>query len=174
MFNLFKKNTTIKIINKVYLTEAIKWNACAEMIKTNANTIFITWFEETYNSLNKFLEQHQHNAKVIMYRQATKNNNVKYVFAEHYPLYAKEEELFNKLGLNEVVVMCSLDEAFLKHFGSDKIISLLETLGMNKDEVIEHEMISSSIKNAQTKLAKQVLIDSAARSQAEWFRKNLI
>ncbi|MBS1578638.1 MAG: hypothetical protein JST29_03215 [Bacteroidetes bacterium] len=174
MFSFFKKNTSIKIISKVYLTETIKWKACEEMLKANANTVFITWFEETYNTLNKFLEQHQHSAKVIMYRQATKNNNVKYVFAEHYPLYAKEEELFNKLSLNEVVVMCSLDEAFLKHFGSEKIVDILEKLGMNKDEVIEHEMVSSSIKNAQTKLAKQVLIDNAARSQTEWFRKNLI
>ncbi|MBS1627904.1 MAG: hypothetical protein JSR09_02485 [Bacteroidetes bacterium] len=174
MFNFFKKNTSIKIINKVYLTEATKWEACEKMLQTNPNTVFITWFEETYNALNNFLEQHCYTEKVVMYRQVIKNNNVKYFFVEHYPLYAKEEELFTKLGLNEVVVMCSLDEAFLKHFGSEKIIDLLEKLGMNKEEVIEHEMISSSIKNAQTKLAKQVLIDNAARSQTEWFRKNLI
>jgi preprotein translocase subunit SecA len=46
----------------------------------------------------------------------------------------------------------SLEDELLKRFGSDKVTSLMERLGMDDDTPIEHGMISRTIENSQTKV----------------------
>ncbi len=174
MFGLFKKKETgPTITNKVWASKQQKWNACLQLLKEKPSVIFVVWFDETYAELGHLLEQRQYPAKVVMYRQANAAHAADYVFAEHYPLAIKEQELFARLNLTNVIILSGLDEPLFKHFGSDKIVGLLSTLGMKEDEVIEHKMITASIINAQEKLAKHVLIDNTARSQGEWMEKNV-
>lgn len=174
MFGLFKKKATEpNIINKVWISKQQKWNSCLQLLKEKPATLFVAWFDETYNELNQFLERHHYSSKVIMYRQVNMADAMNYVFAEHYPLAQKEQELFAKLNIAEATILSGLDEPFFQLFGSDKIVELLSKLGMNEDEAIEHPMITASIINAQKKLAKQILIDYTARSQKDWMEKNV-
>ncbi len=46
----------------------------------------------------------------------------------------------------------SLEDDLLRIFGSDRITSIMEKLGMEEDEPIEHSMISRAIENAQRKV----------------------
>jgi len=46
----------------------------------------------------------------------------------------------------------SLEDDLLRIFGSDKISGILDKLGMDEDEPIEHNMISKAIENAQRKV----------------------
>ena len=46
----------------------------------------------------------------------------------------------------------SLEDDLLRIFGSDRISGVLEKLGMDEDEPIEHNMISRAIENAQRKV----------------------
>jgi preprotein translocase subunit SecA len=46
----------------------------------------------------------------------------------------------------------SLEDDLLRIFGSDRISGLLDKLGMDEDEPIEHNMISRAIENAQKKV----------------------
>ncbi|MDH3390584.1 MAG: preprotein translocase subunit SecA [Desulfobulbaceae bacterium] len=46
----------------------------------------------------------------------------------------------------------SLEDDLLRIFGSDKISGILDKLGMDEDEPIEHGMISKAIENAQRKV----------------------
>jgi len=46
----------------------------------------------------------------------------------------------------------SLEDDLLRIFGSDKISGILDKLGMDEDEPIEHKMISNAIENAQKKV----------------------
>ncbi len=46
----------------------------------------------------------------------------------------------------------SLEDDLLRIFGSDRITSIMEKLGMEEDEPIEHNMISRAIENAQKKV----------------------
>jgi preprotein translocase subunit SecA len=46
----------------------------------------------------------------------------------------------------------SLEDDLLRIFGSDRITSIMEKLGMEEDEPIEHTMISRAIENAQRKV----------------------
>ena len=173
MFGLFKKKDASSTINKVWVSKEQKWNGCLDILKKSPATIFVVWFDETYTELNHFLEQHQHPSKVVMYRQVTQAHASNYIFAEHYPLLTKEQEVFEKLDTEKITVLSSLDEPLFKHFGSDKIIDMITKFGMNNGEAIEHALITSSIIKAQEKLVKQVLIDNTARSQKEWMEKNV-
>jgi preprotein translocase subunit SecA len=46
----------------------------------------------------------------------------------------------------------SLDDELLRRFGSDRVTSLMERLGMDDETPIEHGMISKTIENSQTKV----------------------
>ncbi len=46
----------------------------------------------------------------------------------------------------------SVEDELMQRFGSDRIGSLMDRLGMEEDEPIEHRIISKSIENAQTKV----------------------
>ena len=66
----------------------------------------------------------------------------------------------------------TLDEPLYKHFGADRIIDLVQKLGMKENEAIEHSMVSSSIKKAQKKIEKNVVFEQTAHSQSDWLQKN--
>lgn len=99
------------------------------------------------------------------------------VFGERHPLGAHEEKTAERLSQEciplPVLVYSSLDDAFFKAFGGDRIKGLMETLGLKEDEFIEHTMIEKSIENAQEKIAKKVSVESHARSDKEWFTMNV-
>ena len=46
----------------------------------------------------------------------------------------------------------SLEDDLMKLFGSDKLLGLVETLGMEEDMPIEHSLLSKSIENAQKRV----------------------
>ena len=46
----------------------------------------------------------------------------------------------------------SLEDDLMKLFGSDKLLNIVETLGMEEDMPIEHKILSRSIENAQKKV----------------------
>jgi len=46
----------------------------------------------------------------------------------------------------------SVEDELMKRFGSDRMGTWMERLGMDEDQPIEHRMISKSIENAQTKV----------------------
>jgi hypothetical protein len=104
-------------------------------------------------------------------RPQVENNPV--VFAEHYPLKKKEEQLFQNLHLEEVKVLSALDEPLFKRLGSDKIIQLMTQMGMDEKQSVEHSMITKAIHNAQEKMESKVNFEQSARSQNEWLEKNL-
>ncbi len=174
MFGLFKKKEPqIKICNKVWMNENAKWNACLQMLDKDHNLQFVCWFEDTRKKLNELLEKHNYQHKVIMYRQTTSSQKLNYVFVEHYPLYSKEADLFKQLELNEVIILSSLDEPLFMQFGSENLVPLLEKLGMQDDEMIEHDMITNAIRRAQEKIASKVLVDNTANNQGDWLLKNI-
>ena len=174
MFGLFKKKEpSIHMINKVWMTENAKWNACLQLLAENPTIQFVAWFEDTRKKLNELLEQHNQQHKVILYRQVISSQKLNYIFVEHYPLLQKETELFKHLESHQVTILNSLDEPLFMQFGSERLGPLLEKMGLQADEVIEHDMITMSIKRAQEKIAGKVLVDNTATNQADWLLKNM-
>ncbi len=161
----------IKIIDKVWMSANAKFKACAAMASLNTKCVFICWFEETYNMLKEILNEEQ----LVLADRATSLSfqDRMIVFAEHHPLSPKESALFKVLNLKEVPVLSSLDEPFFMWFGGARTIELMKKLGMNEDEVIGSNMITKSIRNAQQKIEKQVVVEREATSPQEWLNLNL-
>lgn len=176
MFSFGKKKETTKVSDVVFMHAAAKWQACHLALQSNANTIFITWFEETQQQLQEYFNaQNAANPTVILYREAAAHfiNNNPVIFAEHYPLREKEEALYTSLKLEDVKVFSSLEDALFQHFGGERIIELMQKMGLQENEPVQHTMISMALKNAQEKIAKEVSLEQSAHSQEEWFKRNV-
>src|SRR5213075_2518178 len=150
MFNLFnkKKEAGTNVKDIIWISTEGKWKGLIELWKKDNDSIFIFWFDESLRQAESFLARHSiANLNFIsareVHRHLTENKPV--VFAEHFPLKKKEEELFQDLGLAEVKILSALDEPLFKRLGSDKIINMMKQLGMNETESIQHTMITNAI-----------------------------
>ncbi|MEO7982515.1 MAG: hypothetical protein ABI688_00410 [Bacteroidota bacterium] len=178
MLTLFKKKTQeTKIIDSVVISEAAKLQAMLIQWEKDKNIAFLFWFDDSLRSAESFFAAQTIEPVCLL---STKNAGTAtigdklVVFAEHYPLYTKEEELYQKLNLRSVQVYSALNEPLLLRFGGEKIGQLMGKLGLQEDAVIEHKMISRSIRDMQDKMEKKIVIDQLATSQADWLQKNYI
>lgn len=171
MFGLFKKDDSVKVIDRVWLSGPAKWNACAAMLKANPDCLFVAWFEETAAQLKSLLGDE---APIFLATDVNygHTSGKLVVMIEHYPLEQTEQDFFKRLQLKEVPVLSSLDEPLFMHFGGERIVELMKKLGVVEDEILGHSMISSAIKNAQRKLSQKRVVEQRAASQQKWFALN--
>jgi preprotein translocase subunit SecA len=76
-------------------------------------------------------------------------------------------------GLFEAIIYSAFDEPLLTYFGGDGISDTVKQLGMKEDVPLQHKLITSSIKNAQEKIAGKVTVEQTANSPSDWFLYNL-
>ncbi|MBL7733032.1 MAG: hypothetical protein JNM88_17815 [Chitinophagaceae bacterium] len=177
MFNIFKsKPAPTRVTDKVTIDEKAKWQALFKLWQENKNTVFIFWFNESLEEAAAyFSSQTTEPVQLLTYREAAgpQAGGKIPIFAEHYPLRSKENELYEKMNLKGVQVYSSLKEPLFLQFGGERIVELMKKLGIKEDEVLEHAMISNAIKNAQEKIAKKISYEQSAQSQDDWFKRNL-
>jgi hypothetical protein len=180
IFNLFGKKEESSdshiFVDRAYVSTAAKMNACAELARKEPDRLFICWFADTAVKFKEFFRQQGLEENLIAdvhHLHASKLQNKKPVFVEHYPLHTKELDLIKNWNTEKIIVYSALDEPLFRHFGSDKLIPLMKMLGMKEDEVIEHAMVTKSIIKGQEKIAQQVTLEQSASSQEEWMRKNI-
>lgn len=105
------------------------------------------------------------------------HSTVRVIVAEHHPKATNDQHIIDiveKLPCHaEVQFHTSLDDPLLRHFGGDKLISLVKILGMSESESIEHRFVTSAIRTAQEKLEELVPREFPTESIADWFRFNL-
>ena len=161
----------------IWLTGEKKLDVFRRIAQENPGMIFIAWFDETFEKLTAyFLESNLPIDTVYLSHKVQQRdlNEKAFAFVEHFPLLDKEQEVYKKLGLSEVTVHTALDEPLMKTFGSETISRLMKGLGAKEDESFQHALISSSIKNAQQKLKAKLLYEHTSRSQADWFKQNVV
>lgn len=94
----------------------------------------------------------------------------------HYPLPNKETLWLQKiqpLPNVKITFYSSLEDAAFKPFNGDRMIDMMEKMGMKEDEAIEHTMVTNAMERARKKIQEDVLVEQEASSEEEWFRKNL-
>jgi hypothetical protein len=165
----------VKVIDRIYMSDAAKWAAMADLVKTDPACTFIFWFDETRRLAEDDFNKAGLTADIFQAREISYHHvpGKKLIFGEHYPLAAKETELYEKLQLEEAVVYSSLTEPIFKKFGGEFIIELMHKLGMQENEMVEHKLISKSIRNAQEKMEKKIIIEQPANSAEDWFLRNV-
>lgn len=102
---------------------------------------------------------------------------VTFLFAGHYPLPSREQPVIQKLNASfpksEIIFCSSLDDPAFTIFGSDRMVDLLDKLGMKEDEAIEHALVTKAMTRAREKVESSVRSEIAANSEEEWFAKNV-
>ncbi len=166
----------MEIKETVWLNESAKWNSCLERLKQNPHTVIITWFEDTLHKLEGLLTKSDLPTSTLFpSRQITREDvkNTQVIFAEHYPLYQKEKDLYKKLHLSQAEVYSSLDEPLFKHFGGERLTEMINKINCQENEPLHHRLINAAIKKAQEKIANLVSLEQGATSQAGWLMRNL-
>jgi hypothetical protein len=180
IFNLFGKKEDSSdnhvFVDRAYVSTTAKMKACAELARNEPDRLFICWFADTTVKFKEFFRQQGLDEELIIeahHVHASKLQNKKPVFVEHYPLHTKELDLIKNWDGEKIIVYSAMDEPLFRHFGSDKLIPLMKMMGMKEDEVIEHAMVTKSIIKGQEKIGQQVSLEQSAASQEEWMRKNI-
>jgi len=176
-FNLFKKKeATSSFIDKTFCSLDAKKRACVALARKDASVVFVAWFPDTASVFKElFVANQLTEDRIVEVRNlhGAKINHFRPVFLEHFPLSAKEDELVKNWEAKQIDVYNSLDEGLFKYFGGERMLALMQQMGMQEDEVIEHALISKSIRNAQDKIARQLILEQSAQSQTEWLKKNI-
>jgi hypothetical protein len=177
MFKLFhSEGGKAKISDRVFMHRQAKWNYCQKMLTEDPKTIFIGWFDDTIAELENFFGRDTSSPATILNARTTHKAQAEgspIIFIEHHPMKRKEDLVFEQLGLKEAIILTSLDEPLLKIFGGEKLIDIMQKLGMKEDEIIEHKMVSQSIANAQKKIEERMIVEQSVRSQSEWLERSL-
>lgn len=176
MFKLFQNDGKTKVIDRVFAYQKFKWKYCLNILEKDPHTIFIGWFDDSINQLEQALATTNNSSANILLARTISRSQIEssqIIFIEHHPLKSKEDILFSQLGLKEAIVLTALDEPLLILFGGEKLISIMQKLGMKEDEMIEHKLVSESIANAQKKIEQRMSIDQSTRSSSEWIERNL-
>lgn len=116
-------------------------------------------------------------ASVIGQVSAHLPSGVKKIFIlGHYPLPRKESLVLEKMSVArvfEIIFYSALDDASLRPFNGDKIMELVEKLGLKDEEPVEHRFVTKSMEHARTKIQERVKFEKEADSEEVWFTKNL-
>lgn len=176
MFSFFKKkDPSVLVIDKITMDDEAKLAALQAAWQTSPELVILFWFEESLQQVTDYFSRNGSTMpELMMTREASSRQlqGKKIIFGEHYPLASREQVLYHELGLQAAEVYSSLHEPLFRQFGGDRIITLMQSLGMDKNEVIEHSMISNSIRRAQEKIGKKLKLEQPARSAQQWFAVN--
>src|SRR5438034_191998 len=98
MFGLFKKKeATIKVKDKVWMTGEAKLQAFINEWKKNPEVAFIFWFDESLGQAVSFFARQSTTPPVLLTARETNIFHLpvkKIILADHYPLQKKDNEYF--------------------------------------------------------------------------------
>jgi len=177
MFSWFKKKEKAPPLRGrdiIWTSSTEKWNALPSMAASAQPVVVICWFQETLEKAKQVFASAGVNITPQLNHSFIESSlqDKTLILLEHYPLPEKEAAILSSFAPKQIIVLSALDEPLFMYFGGERLISLMQKLGMAPGETIEHPMISASIKRAQEKLSSKITVDFSARSQEEWFRRS--
>jgi hypothetical protein len=199
MFSLFKKSSAPVHTDKVWKTRQSSLKGmmteALQSITKNEKPVILCWFDDRKKSLVEFLEKY--NVPFLSVEESSQLSEEKTVFLMnalapfntplkaksirliadgHYPLVDVENKAIEKITPAESrtsVLFCqSLDDELFISFGGEKLVSLLDNLGLKEEESLEHAMITKSIERAREKLSATVTFEVRTQNEHDWFSKN--
>lgn len=175
LFDLFSKKTNTPPTRDItWISSEAKWKGTLTLLKEKPEAIVIAWFPETQEYIKKLLEGNTSiEVKLAKTLSASSLTGKTIIFIEHFPLLSKELALIENSNATELIFLNALDEPMFQIFGGANIQSMMEKMGMGKDEQIEHSLISKSIQNVQKKIEGKLIVEHSADSQKDWMRKNI-
>lgn len=193
MFGLFKKQPKSPQTNyKFFVSEVEKYRFLTEKMIKASNEKFVLLYH--YENTRAEMEQLLQAAKVSF--DTDRNSGARILvldaseFLDHeifggpeifvieiYPLAERDGRIVQKALDKEyhVTFYASIDSPFFQLFGGDRITSLLQRIGVEPGEVIEHSFIDNAVRKAQVKIAKAIQVEQPVReSLEEWMKVNKV
>lgn len=175
-FSFFKtKHTGPSYRDLLWIDKPAKAAGALKLLDQYPDATVVAWFNDTIQYWQQMLQQNRGNIIVRNARQVSSPqvNDKMVILLEHYPIGEKEWAAWQNWRPKEMLVLNSLDEPLFLYFGGERLTGLLQSLGLQKDECIEHKLVSKALKNAQEKLGEKLVTEHLAHSPEEWFRKNM-
>lgn len=175
MFGWFRKKTKGPVVtDKICLNLAAKYSILRNWMEQHPGTSICWWFEDSFEAAKAAMYPEDNNPPMLLARDVHHAGQLtgSCIFGEHHPLLVKENQLYEKLHLESIVVFSSLSDPLLLRFGGERIMEMMKSLGMDETAPVEHALLTRAIKNAQEKIARKVDNESFAYSASEWFTRN--
>jgi hypothetical protein len=200
IFDWFKaKSSNVKIQNDViWLTKASKLKGIAAAMTHRraeqngpGSILLVAHFPDCLEGLEKIrelVEQRDAAAPVIVASAVALketsaagmpiNNaqSVQMIVGERHPLLSHDDaivEFAQSLPCRvNLVYHLALDDAVMRVFGGDWVVSALKRLGMKENESIESQMVVRRIRDAQKKLGRESIGELPADSAESWMELN--
>lgn len=95
---------------------------------------------------------------------------------EHHPLLAEDNRVRRFAaglpGHSRLEIHASLDDALMRPFAGEWIVTTLKNLGMKDDVAVESPLVAKRIAGAQKKIENRATGNEPADSAEDWFHKN--
>lgn len=170
-FSRKEKTPARKCRDLVWISLDAKWKALPGLLKEKQPVFVFGWFPSTIDKAKKVVADAGLNIPILHASDFSdlSASNATVIVLEHHPFVHKEDGILSAGYPKEILVLSALEEPLFTYFGGERIISLMQKMGMGESETIEHKMISSSILRAQQKISEKVISDFSAKSMEEWF-----
>jgi len=183
----FKKTTKAKYIS--YLSKVMKYKCILDLFRQDEkakHALLLYFFDQTREDITRLLTATQ-----LPYQDITLDSlliegfnllnarelenkimpsaDVIYVLEVH-PLYSVNAiplEAAKKKEIKELTYFTGMDESVMKIFGSERMVELLQRLGLKDDESISHDMVDKSIERGQKKIEEKIKSPIDIRTSAE-------
>ncbi len=183
MFDWFKKKPPPEppSVDRVWRSEAVRLEQLA-LIGDAGPVVIVAFFEATRRALAERLGAAAHPGGQVTLLLADRLGGhslpeVPIYVAERHPLPTENRELLERLAREAPgrvpVFFSALDEPLMRRFGGERLVGLLDKLGLEPNEAIEHPMVGQAMANAREKVSKSIGFPQSAPSAEEWFLRNV-
>ncbi len=174
---LFSKKVKIpEMHNVIWMNSLVKRSNSVKFVVEHPGAIILAWFPATKEIFDQLFNVEKGMNVEIKMANTISSIMVEgktIIFLEHYPIYEKERDLILNWNVKQIFVLNALDEPLFRLFGSERIVGLMERLGMKEEDQIKHPMVDKSIMRAQQKLAQKKVVDHRVQSIEEWFKRSI-
>ncbi|MEO1260766.1 MAG: hypothetical protein AAFZ15_18350 [Bacteroidota bacterium] len=171
LFNLLKKKEQGPVIDdKTWMNQTGKLKGCAALLKEHPAYTLVAWLLRTKEEAAAYLFREYGLSPVIETATSVMPSRIQgkeICFLEHHPQLGKELNLLKSWKCEKVLFLNSLEDAVFYHSKPERIIELMQRLGHQENEVIQHPMVTKSIRRAQQKFDKEGIKD-LPKKYGEW------
>ena len=142
----------------VWVTLADKWNGVADLLQSEPNQRLLAWSSQTVAAWQAFADKYEAPlppAEPMGRLMPGRLEGDQLLLLEHHLYFNEEDQFFREARASRVWIASSLEDIVMAPFGSDRIKQLMQKMGVVEGEIIEHQMITSSIRRAQEKLEQR-------------------
>jgi len=169
--NFFKKapkGPSIKV--RVWVNQDEKEKACIKMAQAETTLIFMAWSKVTCEHFQELFEKKEIPNKVMTTRDVlpSRMTGRNFVFLERHYDVNKENKFLKSLNANEVLALVSLDDPLMLTFNANRIKEVMDSMGHQEGDYIEHEMINKSIERAMEKIKNSGLPENSSEGMKNW------